>query len=333
MHYLSTDETLRAQHLAVRSGAGWYDFTHRILEVTGKDALAFLEKMYVANLSRLKVGGARYTTAVNEDGLIVEDVIVFRMEEEKYWVSTLYMRDMIRRFKEYDAGYDISYTDITSAWRMYSVQGPKSTALVNAVVDAPIDDLKFFNIRDNTIDGIPVKVARSGYTGEKIGYEIYIAIDKRDALEAKLAERAEEVGATHITEIDAMVMTLPAEVGFVLMLDIYKTTPFEIGAERSIDWSKDFVGKDALNALKDKEPARRLIGFTVEDDEALIYGGPHGAEIKKDGKIIGRATKYTYGYTCSKNIGYALIDTAHAKIGDKITINGYDALLTERKFI
>ena len=112
--------------------------------------------------------------------------------------------------------------------------------------------MKFFTIRDNLMNGIPVKVARSGYTGEKLGYEIYIAKEKMAELEARLSQKGEQMNAMHVTEIDAMVMTWACEAGFVLMTDIYKTTPFEVGFEKSIDWSKDFIGKEALEAMKDQ---------------------------------------------------------------------------------
>lgn len=185
------------------------------------------------------------------------------------------------------------------------------------------------------MDGVPVKVARSGYTGEKFGYEIYISPEHEDALIAKLETKGAAMDACHVTELDVMVMTLPAEAGFVLMMDIYKTNPFECGFEKSLDWSKDFIGKEALERVRMEGPKRKLVGFTVEDNEALIYGGPlcKGNPLLKNGEIVGRATKYTYGFTCNKNIGYALIDLNKAAIGDTVTINGYEAVLTEKPFI
>ena len=185
------------------------------------------------------------------------------------------------------------------------------------------------------MDGIPVKVARAGYTGEKRGYEIYIAADQEAALVAKLEEKGNAMNACHVTKLDVMVMTLAAEAGFVLMMDIYKASPFEVGFEKTIDWSKDFIGKEAAAKVRDQGAKRKLVGFTVEDDSALIYGGPlsKGNPLLKDGKMVGRATKYTHGFTCYKNIGYAMIDVDKAAIGDTVTINGYEAVLTEKQFI
>jgi aminomethyltransferase len=329
MFYLYQDDSLREQHNAVRTAAGWYDFTHRLVEVTGKDATAFLDKLYLVNLESQAVGKAKYTTMLDEDGLICDDVIIFRLEEGKYWISTLYSKDLLKRFERYAPSFDVAYEVITEQWRMYSVQGPKALDLVNAVIDDEADDLKFFSIKDTARGAIPLKVARSGFTGEKLGYEIYVPADSAKALEAELTEAGERIGATHVTEIDVMAMTLAAEAGYFLMLDMRRCTPYEVGFESTIDWGKDFVGKKALAKIKDQEPARKLVGIEVPDYDAVIYGGPKGADVFKDDKIIGRVTKFTYGYTVEKNIGYALIANGSAEIGDTVICNGYEVLITE----
>lgn len=216
---------------------------------------------------------------------------------------------------------------------MYSVQGPKSPELVNLVINDSVDDLKFFSIRDTIMNGIPMKVARSGYTGEKFGYELYVPIAHSADLEAKLEEAAAKVGAVHVTEIDVMAMTLPAEAGFYLMLDLRRCTPFETGFEGTIDWKKDFVGKRALRKIRKQPPARKLVGFDCPDYDAVIYGGPStkGNDIfTPDGKWVGRVTKFTYGYTVEKNIGYALIDSNYAEVGTELKCNGYDIIVAEK---
>jgi len=332
---LSTDPNVKKQHLAVRSNVGWFDFTHRLVEVKGPDALTLLDKVCVAPIYKATVGASKYTTMLNHNGLIIDDTIVTHLGDDLYWVSGLYVRDQLNWFAANKGDLQVEFRDITNEWKMYSVQGPNSMALVNAVVDAPVDDLKFFRMKDTTMDGIPVKVHRAGYTGEKRGYEIYIAAAQEAALIKKLDAKGAELDACHVTELDVMVMTLAAEAGFVLMMDIYKASPFEVGFENTIDWSKDFIGKEAAARVRDTGAKRQLVGFTVENDEALIYGGPgvKGNPLLKDGKIVGRATKYTTGFTCGKNIGYAMIDLDKAAIGDIVTINGNKAILTERSFL
>lgn len=333
MYYLYQDESLRAQHNAVRTTAGWYDFTHRLMEVTGPDALDFLNKMFVVNLENQGVGKAKYTTMLDEDGWICDDVIIFRLEEEKYWISTLYTKDMEKRFGWYAEDYDVDYQVITEDWRMYSVQGPKSPELVNLVLNDPVDDLKFFNIRDASMRDIPMKVARSGYTGEKFGYELYVPAEHEQELVDKLTEAGEKVGAMHVTEVDVCAMTLPAEAGYYLMLDLRRYTPFETGFENTIDWKKNFVGKKALRKLRNEEPKRKLVAFDCPDYDAVIYGGPgpKGNDVyTPEGKWVGRVTKFTYGYTIEKNIGYMVIDTDYTEVGTRLKCNGYDLIVAEK---
>jgi len=330
---LSTDLNVKEQHLAVRNTVGWYDFTHKLIEVTGEDATEFMEKIFVSSISKVTIGRAKYTTMLNEKGNIIDDVIIFHMDTNKYWISTLYSKAMLKWFEEQKGDSDIEFVNITPSWRMYAVQGPNSKDLVNAVVDESIDEMRFFSIADNKINGIPVKVARSGFSGEKWGYEIYIDHEQKAMLEEVLAEEGKAFDAMHVTEMDVMIFTLSGEKGFVLMTDIIETNPFEVGFESSIDWDKEFIGKAALEQVKEEGPKRQLVGFTVDDKDALIYGGPHGNPIYKDGEKVGKATKFTYSYVNDTNIGYALIETGTAKIGDKVSINGYEAMLTEKRFV
>lgn len=330
---MSTDSSIRKQHEAVRSKAGWYYFTHHLIEVTGNDAAAVLDKMCTSAIGTLAAGRERYTMILDKEGIIQDDIIVFRLEEKKFWVSTLHINREMTRLAVYAQNNDIAFRRITEEWDMYAVQGPNSTSLVNAVVAEPVDDMKFFSIRDTTVDGIPAKVARSGFTGEKVGYEIYIPTEKTKAVEDKLRANQDRCEAMEITEIDVIVYTLSTEKGFVLMTDIHGCNPFEVGMDKNIDFSKEFEGRQALEALKQQPCTRKLVSFILEDDAALVYGGPKGAKVVKNGEIVGRATKMTYGVTMGKNIGFALINTNKAQIGDEITLNGYKAVLAERPLL
>ena len=158
MFYLYQDESLRTQHNAVRTTVGWYDFTHRLFEVTGPDALKFLNKMYLSNLDNLAVGRARYTPMLDEDGWICDDVIIFRLAEDTFWVSTLYGKDLVRRYGWYIDAYDVAYVDRIKEVRMFAVQGPKSPEVMDAVIDGSVEGMKFFSIKEDTIGEIPVRV-------------------------------------------------------------------------------------------------------------------------------------------------------------------------------
>ena len=90
------DEMKRSEHMAVRTTVGWYLWTHQLVEVTGGDCVSFLEMIFPKSIGNLAVGRERYTTMLDESGQIIDDVVVFRMEEEKFWVSTLFRAEMFR---------------------------------------------------------------------------------------------------------------------------------------------------------------------------------------------------------------------------------------------
>lgn len=321
------DLAVRKEHEAVRGNVGYYDFTHKLLEVTGADAQAFLNRMFIAAIGKLKVGTAKYTTRLNEDGIIIDDVIVFRIQDETFWVSTLYIDELIAWFDAHKAGEQVTYREITGITTMYAVQGPDSGKVLNAFLKDSIDGLKYFHIEDNAIDGTAVKIARSGYTGE-LGYEIYC--DPKDAalVEKKLEEAGKAYGIMQI-ETDVIVTSLPREKGFVLMSDLAGTNPMETGFDWTIDWDSEFVGKAALLKVKENGAKRALLGFTVDDAAAEVEVG---AQVKVNGAEAGKVTMYTYGYTVEKNIGFALVDVAKAKVGDSIQIGDVEGVLTERIF-
>lgn len=317
---LNNNEAARAQHNAVRTTAGWYYFTHHIIEVTGPDAAKLLDFVYTNDIAGCKPGRAKYTLMLGLDGIPQDDCIIFRLEENKFWISTLHRPRTLVALTANKGNLDVDFRSRTEEIDMYSVQGPRSTELVDSVVDQPVDDYKFFSIHDNTTNGLPIKVAKAGYSGEK-GYEIYVAADDNERVAEALRDKQNAVSAMEVTQIDVMAYTLPTEAGLVLVPDIDVENPFESGMDRYIRWDKEFVGKDALEAAKGTQPRYHLFGFTVEQQDARLHGGPVGAPIFKDGRRIGHATKYTYGFTVEKGVGFALVDYGSAKAGDHVILN------------
>ena len=188
------DDMKRSEHMAVRDAVGWYLWTHQLVEVTGKDAAAFLDYIFPKNISNLKNGRERYTTMLDENAQIIDDVVVFRMEDEKFWISTLFKMMMFPWFEAHKGSYQVEFKDITKEWEMYAVQGPRSIEMVNALVKNPVDNQKFFEMKANEIDGIPVYVNRAGFTGEKLGYELYFPKAEAPAQEEKLRALAPNFG-------------------------------------------------------------------------------------------------------------------------------------------
>jgi aminomethyltransferase len=330
------DDMKRDEHMAVRKTAGWYLFTHQLLEVTGKDSGAFLDLIFANPIANLKVCADRYTTMLNEAGVILDDVVVIRLAENQYWVSTLFLPKLLVWLEAHKEGFDVEYKDITKQYHMYAVQGPKSKELVNALAETSIDDLKFFNITDNKIDGFPVKINRAGFTGEKLGYELYVPADKAAFMEDRLREAGKKFGAKEVTEFQVLAWTLPTEAGFYYMRDLRDCNPFEVGLTRGIGWDKEFIGKEALLKVKEEGPARETLGFTVDELDVFVnamdLGGP-GAIVMLNNEEIGRVAKFNYSYVLEKNVGYLRVKRGLLKPGDHVQIKQYDAIVLEKPFV
>ena len=329
------DEMKRSEHMAVRNTVGWYFWTHQILEITGPDATAFLEYMYPNKIGNLAVGRDRYTTMLNEQGEIIDDVVIMRRAEDKYWVSTLFASKTDDWWYYHQGDYDVEWTEVTEDWAMYAVQGPKSQEVVESLVKDSVKDLKFFAHRDAEIEGIPCLINRGGFTGEKLGYEIYVSQEDGEALEKLLKPAVEKAGGKEVTEFQIMAWTLPTEAGFFYMRDLAHTNPFEVDMAGGINWEKNFIGKEALLKVKEEGPAREMVGFEVPEADIYIrskqYGGPgEPVFIEGEEEEVGRVSKLVYSYVKEVNNGYILAKKDKLHVGYKNKIHGYDAVITKR---
>ncbi|UUX33579.1 aminomethyltransferase family protein [Fundicoccus culcitae] len=324
-----TDAETRREHEAVRNGVGFYDFTHEMIEVTGLQMGEFLDRIFANSMADLPTGKAKYTQMLNDDGIIIDDVIIFKVSDDAYWITTLYVDQMKEIFDTNITDYDAAYQDVTADYVMYVVQGPKSRDVINGVVEEAVDNLPWFSIMPNKIDDMDVHVSRAGYTGE-LGYEIYADASFKEAIESRIKAAGEPFDIVEITT-DAKLSSLPREKGYVLMSDVGGMNPIDAGFAWAVAWDTDFIGKEALAKAKEAGSRRALLGFVLDsdDDEVAIDAGD---DVMVEGEIVGQVTAVTYGYTVEKYIGYAVVDASKVGIGDRVTINDYAAELTKRAF-
>lgn len=335
---LKTDETRRREHEAVRNNVAFHDFSHELVEVIGKDAGEFLDRIFVNSMADLKTGGSNYTTMLNEDGEIIDDLIVFRLGERRYWLSTLEAEDMLNWLEKNHKDEQVEYRDIQNDIGMIAVQGPNSHELLSRIADHSIDDLESFDIGVNSIKGWTVWIARAGFTGEDYGYELYPEAEYLEDLLELLHEEGKDLDVVEI-ETDVFLKSLPVEQGLVLMSDVGGLKPYEAKFAWTVDWDTDFVGKEALQEEKDNNPSPvRLWGYEVQssDDDVDIE---EGSPVYYNDEEIGTATSFTYGYTVDNYIGFAQVDTDKVSDGDTIIIkatngNKYEAKLKkDRTFV
>lgn len=330
------DEMKRSEHMAVRTTVGWYYWTHHLVEVTGEDSAKLLDMIFLNNISDLKNGRERYTCMLDEKAEIIDDVVIFRFDENKFWISTLFAHYLIPWLDAHKGDANVEYQNITKAWDMYAVQGPQSLNVINHLTAKPVDELKFFAIEENEIDGIPVMINRAGFTGEKVGYEIYVSTEKSDEMEDKIRAAVDKFGGKEVTEFQVMAWTLPTEGGLFYMRDLRHVNPFEVNLDKGINWEKEFIGREALKRIHEEGATREIVGFTVNDVDIHIKGrhmGNEGELVRKDGECVGLCAKIVYSYVNEVNNGIIIANKGTLKNGDKVTIHGHEAIICDKRFV
>ncbi|MDO5107202.1 MAG: aminomethyltransferase family protein [Coriobacteriaceae bacterium] len=326
------DAAARAQVKAVRENVGWYRWTHDQVTLSGPDAARFLDYMLVNDMASLAVGRSRYTCMLDDEGKIIDDLIAMRVGEDTFWLSTLYGPHMVKHFDAHKGDFDVTYEDTTQAQDMYAIQGPNSAAMMDALIDASVADMKRFSLLAAKVGDIEVTVHRSGFTGEN-GYEIYCTRDDSAAVYAAIEAAAAKFDAPRLDILEVYVRSIPMEKGFGLRQDYYKLSPYECG----FDWQirdKDFVGKEAMEAYHDEGEKLAFVGFELDPARESYEDIAQGEGVFVRGVRVGKATQFIYGYTVDKNIGFGVVRADRVKIGDTVKIGPNDAkaLVVEPKW-
>ncbi|MBQ6586233.1 MAG: aminomethyltransferase family protein [Coriobacteriales bacterium] len=325
------DAVARAEANAVRNNAAWYRWTHDLVQVSGPDAEAFLDLMLVNTIAGLPVGRGKYTTMLDEDGGIIDDLVVLRRTADVWWLSTLYGPHAVRWFDAHKAAFDVDYRDITQQVDMYAVQGPNSAKVMNALLPAPVDGLKRFQIIETSIGGIAVSVDRGGFTGE-LGFEVYCAREDSAAVAQAIEQAAATFDAPRLKTLEVYVRSLPMEKGMALRQDYKGLTPFEANLGWSVHMDKDFIGKAALERALAEGPKRAFVGVEIERESYEDIA--QNEIVRKRGVPVGICRQMIYGYTVDKNIGFAIVDAKKVPLGTRVTIGPNDspAIIVEPKW-
>lgn len=318
-------EGVIAEHNAVRTKSGLFDLCHMgQFSVAGPDALAFLQYTTSNDLSTLEPGQAKYTLLSNPDGGVIDDLIVYRNPEgEDGYVVCMNAAnaaaDVVWWNEQNDArkDLDVSLEDISSKTGMIAIQGPTAQAVVAKVTDKDLDEIKEFTWANAVIAGVETKTARTGYTGED-GFEFYADRDKISTIWDALLEAGKDeglvpvgLGARDTLRLEARMPLYGQELG----MDI---SPYEAGLGWAVNLKKgDFIGRDAMAAVKESKPSRKTVGFKY-----LGKGGAPrtGYPVAINGEEVGVVTSGTKSPTLGDNIGLALIKSEHAKVGNELDV-------------
>ncbi len=295
------------EHLAVRESAGLFDLSHMgEIDVKGNGAKELVQKLTTNDVNRLSDGQVQYTLLCNENGGIVDDIVIYRHDGDDFTLvvnAANIEKDFTWIKKHNSLGADV--IDDSENTTLIALQGPKSIDILNPFVsELDAADISFFRFVVDEVAGIPAAISRTGYTGE-IGFELYVKADSAEDLWNVLYPAVIEAGGLPggLGARD----TLRLEAGLRLYgMDMDDdTTPFEAGLSRFVKLDQgDFIGRDALLVQKEKgDLNKKLVGFQMLDRAVARCGN----DVFQNGDHIGKVTSGAPSPSLKCNIGFASI--------------------------
>ncbi|MGW7517629.1 glycine cleavage system aminomethyltransferase GcvT [Streptomyces sp. NPDC054796] len=314
----------RDEHNAVRTRAGLFDLSHMgEITVTGRDAGALLDYSLVGNLSAVAVGRARYTMICDEDGGILDDLIVYRTGEDTYMVvaNAANAQVVLDALTARAEGFGAEVRDDRDAYALLAVQGPEAVGILRTLTDADLDGLKYYAGLPGTVAGKDALIARTGYTGED-GFELFVAPGDAVAVWEALTEAGSGAGLVPCGLSCRDTLRLEAGMPLYGHELSTSTTPFDAGLGRTVKFEKTtnegrFVGREPLEAAAERarnSPPRKLVGLIAEGRRVPRAG--YGV-VSAEGEVIGEVTSGAPSPTLGKPIAIAYVDAAHAEPGTK----------------
>lgn len=311
------------EHKAVRESVGLFDLSHMgEIFLTGTDAVTGLNTALAGDFSKMTVGRAKYTVMLTEDGTILDDLIVYRLGEDRYLMvpNAGNAAAVFEAVAERTAGMELTVQDATADLSLVGIQGPKAPDVVAALGDEFAEaatNLKNYRVTEITVDGSDWIVARTGYTGED-GFEIITPNHQIAALWDQLFNLdVDDITACGLASRDS----LRLEAGMPLYGNELSTqrNPFEAGMGRIVSFDKpeNFVGRAALEPLRDTTPKQVLVGLTSGQRRAARSG----ADITIDGQTVGTVTSGIPSPTLSKPVALGYINTVHASPDTAVQID------------
>jgi sarcosine oxidase subunit alpha len=312
----------------VRNAVGVADVsTLGKIDIQGRDAARFLDLVYANTFSTLPVGRVRYGLMLREDGYVLDDGTTARLGDTHFLMTTttaaagLVMRHLDFVHQTHCIDWDLRFISVTESWAQFAVAGPKSRALLNAVLDQPVADFPFMACGQVTVGGVKARLFRISFSGEE-GYEIAVPTRFGESLFRDLVAKAETMGGGPYG-MEAL-NVLRVEKGFITHAEIHgRTTAFDIGMEKMISPKKDCIGK-AMAArpglLGDER--QQLVGLKV------VVGTPpcSGAHLFTQGDTVGREqsqgyiTSFAHSDLMGACLALAFLKNGRARYGEKIRI-------------
>jgi aminomethyltransferase len=295
----------------------WDVSVERQVEISGPDAFTLTNMLTPRDLTKCAVGQGKYVIITAEDGGIVNDPVLLRLGENHFWLA-LADSDVLLWVKgvALNSGLDVKIREPDVS--PMQVQGPKSKEVVARLFGDDVRNLRYYWFLEKEVDGIPVIVTRTGWTGE-IGYELYLRDGSRGVdLWERVMEAGREfgigpTGPSDIRRIEAGILNY----GIDITLD---TNPFEVGLgwQVNLEQDADFIGRQALERIKAEGPDRLLAGVEIEGEPLDLNMTRWPVHL--DGSEVGFITSAVFSPRLEKNIGYAMLPAEKAKLGNRLTV-------------
>ena len=314
----------------------WDVGCERQVQITGPDTLKLAQMLTPRNLENFAVGQCKYALVTDQDGGVINDAVMVRLAEQHVWFS-LADSDMLFWAKGVAAGNKLNVTVVEPDVWPLQVQGPKSRDLMRDVFGDWIDDLRFYWMRELELDGIPLVVARSGYSKE-LCFELYL----RDGQYGdRLWDRLFDAGQAYKVTAGAPSQILRVEGGLLSYgTDMrLENNPYEINLDWTVDLeqSADFIGKDALAKIKNGGGVtQRLLGAVLEGVEMTTFN-EHYWPAFVDDEPAGYLTVCVYSPRLEQNLAFVMAKAEYACAGQTVEIRSpsgnINATLCELPFV
>jgi aminomethyltransferase len=312
-------EGVNAEHETVRNAVGVFDVSHMgEFLISGPNALALIQKVTTNDAATLTVGRAQYSCLPNNDGGIVDDLIIYKMKEDEY-LLVVNASNIEKDWNWISSHNDVNaeMQNLSDDYSLLAIQGPKAIEAMQSLTSVDLSAIKYYHFEVGTFAGIEnVIISATGYTGSG-GFEIYCKNDEVAHIWNQVFEAGADFGIKPIGL--AARDTLRLEMGFCLYgNDINDTTsPFEAGLGWITKFTKEFVNSEKLQQQKELGVTRKLVGF-----ELIDRGVPRQDYeiVDKDGNTIGIVTSGTMAPSLNKGIGLGYVTTAFSMIDSEIYI-------------
>lgn len=312
-------EGVNIEHETVRKDVGVFDVSHMgEFLISGENALELIQKISSNDASKLIDGKAQYSCMPNEDGGIVDDLIIYRFNEDKYLLVV--NASNIEKDWNWIAQHntmDATMKDLSDEYSLLAIQGPKAAEAMQSLTEVNLKEIKFYSFEIAEFAGVKnVIISATGYTGSG-GFEIYLKNEDAETIWNKVFEAGADYGIKPIGL--AARDTLRLEMGYCLYgNDIDDTTsPIEAGLGWITKFTKDFINAEALQKQKEEGPKRKLIAFELDERGIPRQGYDI---VNANGEVIGNVTSGTMSPSLDKGIGMGYIPTEMAKANEKIFI-------------